>query len=421
MNFKKGMAALPLVSLLAGLLLQGCKKEPVAEEQPARPAKLFTVKRADELTLRRYPGVVEANETRTLSFKVSGTIVELNARLGQQIKKGDLIARLDPRDYELALKRAQSQLQETQAQERAMKAGARPEDIRILEQKVQAAQAQFERDRAYFIQRQGLVERGVISREEFQANESAFNVSKANLESAQKELEKGRTGARKEDIEAIEARVRDLQANVRNAQNALDDTQLKTPFDAIVVERFVETHEEVQTRQSIARVQQVDFIKLAFDLPENVVFNLERANPGTFHAVFPELPNKEFPVELKEFRIEASPKARTFSCWVVMKAPEGGIVLPGMTADIIHRNPRGAQQGFPVPASAVFSDETKAFFVWKVKKEDMSVHKTPVEVGPLTEAQAWVTKGIEEDDVIVAAGASYLTEGMQVYSLESKE
>ena len=416
MNFRKHMTPL----LFLALIIQGCKKETV-EEPLARPAKLFTVKSADASQARRYPGVVEANETRSLSFKIAGTIAELNARLGQQVKKGDSIARLDPRDYQLALNRAKNQLQEAQAQERAMKTGARPEDIRILEQKVLSAKTQFERDETFFRQRQGLVEKGAISREELQSTESAYLISKANLESAQKELEKGRTGARKEDIEAIEARVRDLQENVKNAENALADTQLKVPFDAIIVDRLVETHEEVQAKEPIVNLQQVDFIKLNFDLPESVVFNLKRGNPGTFSAVFSELPDKEFPVELKEFKIAASVNTRTFTCWVSMKAPEGGIVLPGMTAEIIHRNPHKAQQGIPVPSSAVFSDETKTFFVWKVEKESMTVHKTPVEVGPLTGADAWVTKGLQESDVIVAAGVNYLTEGMQVYNLESKD
>jgi multidrug efflux pump subunit AcrA (membrane-fusion protein) len=420
MIFRKHMTPLLLLALIV-FSLQGCKKEGGVEEPSARPAKLFTVKSADATQARRYPGVVEANETRSLSFKIAGTISELNARLGQQVKKGDSIARLDPRDYQLALNRAKNQLQEAQAQERAMKAGARPEDIRILEQKVLSAKTQFQRDETFFRQRQGLVEKGAISREELQSTESAYLISKANLESAQKELEKGRSGARKEDIEAIEARVRDLRENVRNAENALADTQLKVPFDAIIVDRLVETHEEVQARQPIVSVQQVELIKLNFDLPESVVFNLKRGNPGTFSAVFSELPDKEFPVELKEFKIEASAKTRTFTCWVVMKAPEGGIVLPGMTAEIIHRNPHSGQDGFPVPSSAVFSDETKTFFVWKVDKESMTTRKTPVEVGPLTGADAWITKGLQEGDVIVAAGVNYLTEGIQVYNLESKD
>jgi multidrug efflux system membrane fusion protein len=403
------------------LSLVGCKTEPPARAPEARPAKLYTVVPPDALPPRRYPAVVEATEKPELSFRIGGTITEINVKPGQEVKKGEVIARLDPRDYELALNRANSQLEETQAQERAMKAGARPEDIRILENKVAAARTQFERDERFFRQREGLVERGAISREELQTAEAAFRVSRETLETAERELEKGRTGSRKEDIEAIEARVRDLQENVRNAKNALNDTELRAPYVARVVEKFVEVHQEVQPRQAIVNLQQLDEIKLSFDLPESVVFNLQRGNVGTFSAVFREQPNKEYPVTLNEFRLSADPKTRTFTCWVIMVPPQDVIVLPGMTAEIIHHNPRASQPGFPVPIGAIFADESKAYFVWKVEPTDMTVHKMPVEVGTLTGNDAWVLKGLNAGELIVAAGANYLQDGQTVYRLESKE
>jgi multidrug efflux system membrane fusion protein len=414
--------SISLAPMIFSLLLAGCVSKKVEVEPPAsRPAKLYTVKHADEMPPRRYPAVVEAIDRIDLSFKVGGALIELNVKQGQEVKKGDLLARIDPRDYELALSRARSQLEATQAQEQAMKVGARPEDIRILEAKVQAAKTQYDRDERFFQERKGLVEKGAITRQSLETFESASKISKANLETAIKELEKGKVGARKEDIEAIEAKVRDLKQNVADAQNSLDDTKLIAPFSGRVIDRFVDNFQDVQAKQKIVNLQLLDFIKLNFGLPEGIVFNLERGNLGSFSAVFNGLPDKEFPVNIREARLEADPKTRTFPCWVEMPVPKGAIVLPGMNAEIIHRNPREARPGFPVPSTALIANESKQYFVWKVDPAEMIVHKMPVEAGPLSGEDIWVNKGLKDGDLIVAAGANYLNEGEKVSILETKD
>jgi len=409
-----------MLALASLIMLTACESEMPPQAPPSRPAKLFKVKIADAISERRYPAVVEAYEESKISFKVDGTIIELKVKQGQEVKKGDVIARLDPRDFELAVNQASSQLEEVQAQERAMKAGVRPEDIRILENSFQAAKSEFERDERFFLQRQGLVEAGAISREDLQTAEAAYRVSKAKFETAVKELEKGKAGARKEDIDAIEARVRNLQESLRNAKNSLADTILVAPYTARIVDKLVDNFEEVRAKQPIVLMQQIDFIKLAFGLPEQVVFNLKRGNIGTFTAVFNSMPNKAFPVSMHEFRLEADPKTRTFTCRVTMPAIDTAIVLPGMTAEVIHREVYDEANGVLIPSSAVFADETNAQFVWKVNESGMTVQKTAVLSGKMSGADIWITSGLSEGDLIVTAGVNYLTDGMKVHRLEPR-
>jgi membrane fusion protein, multidrug efflux system len=416
------LALWAVTSTLMVLLLQGCEEVAVETPQPPpRPAKLFEVKASSKEAERRYPAVVEAFEKTNLSFRVPGTVTVLIVNQGQEVKKGDLIARLDSRDYELALNQATSQLQETQANERAMKIGVRPEDIQILENNFRQAKTESERDERFFNERKGLIEKGAITREELETAEATFKVSKAKFETAKKELEKGKTGARKEDIEAIEARVRILKDNIKNAENALADTRLFAPYTARVIDKFVDKFQEVQSKQPIVSLQQIETVKLAFGLPESVVFKLERGNIGNFSAVLIHLPEQEFPVDMKEFRLEADPKTRTFTCWAKMSPPKGVTLLPGMTAEVIHRDPHGELPGVEVPSNAVFADENKNHFVWVVDKADMTVDRTPVEAGSLSGQSIRVTKGLKEGDLIVATGVHYLTDGMKVYSLDSKE
>ena len=202
-----------------------------------------------------------------------------------------------------------------------------------------------------------MVEKGAISKEEYQVAEANVRISKATLDTTVRELEKGKTGSRKEDIVAIEARVRHVKENVRHQEHQLEDTKMLSPFTARVVDKLVENFEDINAKQPIVTLQQIDNLKLNFSLPEGIVFNLERGNIGEFTAMFDGLPGKEFPVKFNEFQLEADAKTRTFTCWALLPPPPGALVLPGMSGEIIHRLPKAAPPGFLVPAGSLFSDD----------------------------------------------------------------
>jgi len=103
--------------LVAALAFSGCAKE---EEPPppevVRPAKIMTIEPATGTTTLRFPGKVRALDRVELSFEVAGRIVELPVREGQRIRKGDLIARIDPQDYKSRLDAAQARVDQTKAE-----------------------------------------------------------------------------------------------------------------------------------------------------------------------------------------------------------------------------------------------------------------------------------------------------------------
>ncbi|NKC01447.1 MAG: efflux RND transporter periplasmic adaptor subunit [Pseudomonadales bacterium] len=98
--------------LLLVLLSAGCQDRtpPTPESQVVRPAKLFEVKDARRAIHHRFVGRVEARQVVDVSFEVAGPLVELPIREGQEIKVGDLLASLDARDFELAIKEAEVQV-----------------------------------------------------------------------------------------------------------------------------------------------------------------------------------------------------------------------------------------------------------------------------------------------------------------------
>ena len=90
--------------LLAGLMLAffacGKEEEKTVEKAVVRPIKMMTVTSTREAMQRRFPGRVRASRRVELSFRVSGPLIELPVEEGQRVKKGDLIAKIDPRDFD---------------------------------------------------------------------------------------------------------------------------------------------------------------------------------------------------------------------------------------------------------------------------------------------------------------------------------
>ena len=94
------------------MMLMGCEvpAPPVPEDQSIRPAKLFEVKDTRRVIQYRFVGRVEALQVVDLSFEVAGPLMELPILEGQEVETGDLIAALDTRDFELAVREAEVQV-----------------------------------------------------------------------------------------------------------------------------------------------------------------------------------------------------------------------------------------------------------------------------------------------------------------------
>ena len=114
----------PTVVLVAifTLFIAGCGEEKAEQKvEIIRPVKILKVKDANEELVQGFPGTVRAAKRVILSFKVSGRLIKLPVEEGQEVKKGDLIAQLDQRDFLNALKEAKARYREAEQQFRRYK------------------------------------------------------------------------------------------------------------------------------------------------------------------------------------------------------------------------------------------------------------------------------------------------------------
>ena len=197
------------------------------------------------------------------------------------------------------------------------------------------------------------------------------------------------------------------------------------PFSGRVASRLVENFQDVQAKQAIVRLQDIEQLEVVVDIPENRAIRIrdEGRQAAKVHAVFEAAPDREFPLTIKEFSTEANPETQTFEVVLAMPQPEGLLLLPGMTAMVWAESTEAGQGGaadtFAIPATALYADDTGKPHVWVVDTQSNTVAKRAVETGELGgTASIRVTSGLRAGEMIAVSAVSRLREGMEIRPID---
>lgn len=348
-----------LLALAAGL---GSCSERVETVEPVRPVRYIKISDTAAFTARQFPGRAEAVRHADLSFRVPGRLMVLPARIGGRVEEDEIIARLDPRDFEVRVRGGEAAL-----------ASAKADRSRAIEEFTRATQA---------------FERNALSEIEMVRIREARNVAEAT-------------------VEAIES---DLQS----ARDDLADTNLRAPFSGEIAARYIENFEDVQARQAVLRIIDDDRIRLRVFIPESMIGLLPYVEEVL--CEFNSFPGVHVPATIDEVGRESDDVTRTFPVTLVMHQPEGVRILAGMTGRAWVSRMRKVDdeaEAFDIPPSSVVEGVGGERFVWLVNEKTGAVSKRVVQVGRLSPAGVRVT-GLEKGDVVATAGAAFLREGQRV-------
>jgi len=337
------------VSLWAGACVD--RSEPEPEDQSIRPARIFLVRDAAGTVEYNFVGRVEAARSVDVTFEVSGPLARLPVREGQTIKRGQLVAALQTKDFELAVREAQVQLQ--------------------------LARQDLERKQRV------LAQKGIAR--------SVVDDAKSNY-----------------DLQRV---------RLEQARESLADARLVAPFDAYVARRYVDNFVTVRAGEKIVRLNDPDHLLIVANIPE-ALFATRRDDPAVMHAEFDFAPGAKFPLELFETRGEADAVAQTYEVSLSMTRPEEWNILPGMTASlVVHVEDPRANGSTLIPTSALVSADDGSLYVWILDPQTLAVTRRFVAVEVPQGNGVPVTSGLADGDMIVATGASQLSEGMKVRML----
>jgi multidrug efflux pump subunit AcrA (membrane-fusion protein) len=405
--------------VLAALVSAGCRKTS-PEEEVIRPVRAIKVGDLKAIQGREFPGRAKAKDSVDLSFRVAGPLVSLPVDVGSTVKKGHVIAAIDPRDFQAALDSAQGNLAKEQANLSAMERGARPEEIEQLKATVAEAEASYRQAYAEHERNAQLLPKQAVTQSEFDMSQARRDRAAAQVKKAKEDLNIGLKGSRPEDLEAKRSEIKALEAAVANAKNQLDYAVLKAPFDGSVASRYVDNFQTVQAKQSVVRLLDVSKIEVTIQVPESLISLV----PGVKKAIcrFDAFPGKEFVGQVTKFGSEASQTTRTYPVTVQIDPPKDLQILPGMAA-IVRGLPeadgKAGGEDLVVPPGAVFNDDAgQQAYVWVVDEGSQTVARRAVKAGKLTPVGIAVTEGIKAGEWVVTAGVHSLRENQRVSILQ---
>jgi len=355
-----------------------------------------------------------------LAFRVDGPLVELSGSIGRYVEQGEVIARIDDRDFKVNLNRLVSVKKEAQAHFTAMKAGARGEDLARLEADLAAARARMQNARMDFKRYKALFEEQVIAQAQYDGVKMAFDTASANVESITQQLNKARNGARKEDIRATQARIQRMGLDVEAAENALEDTALRAPFDGYISCRHVENHENVRAGDPVISLLDMSTVEVHTVVPEE--FIIRRSAVSGIYCILEAYPDKRFRASIKEIGKKTGDTGQSYPLTVVLSVPPGCVVEPGMaaTVHVAIEQSGNLEQRLLVPVGAVFADDEGNSCVWLIPPDTMAVTRVRVTTGDLSGNTITIQSGLTQGDRIVAAGARFLRDGQTITILKSR-
>lgn len=339
------------------MLVTSCSKpSEVVTPDPSRPVKLMTINTGQSDNIRQFPAIIEPTENARLTFRVAGRLTELQIRPGQQVKQGELLAKLDPTDYQL---------------------------------KTDQAKARFHLAKAQFDRASKLITQKLVSQAMFDETQAQLQVAEADLKTSETNLSYTELVA---PFSGTIARL--LVDNHENiaAQQAIMELQLRDMIDIVI-----QVPEDV-----------IALVKKDANYQPNVVFDSypDHSYPASI---------KEWDTRAdsatNSFKVVFSmPTPKEFNVLSGMTA--------NVLADLSQFT-RIEQHSLKVPATAVFSANNQAVdaaerSVWVFDEKTSTVKQRAVTIGKLTGQGLEILAGLQGGEQIVTAGVQQLREGQQV-------
>ncbi len=361
-----------LVSIVGITMLVGCAQEEVEKPEPIRPVRAIKVGDVESFDQSFLPGRARASQEVDLSFRVAGPLITRPVFVGDEVKKDQVVATIDPRDYKVEVRNAEGQLAEAKAA-------------------LVRAQGDFDRIMRIFKTDPGATSKSAVDKA-------------------------------REDRDRAKAAIKSLEATEQGALDRLDYTYLKSPFDGTVTATYVENFTSVRAKQPIVRILDSKRMKFDVDVPEKYISFIPSAK--NIRVTFDAFPDTEIPAELFEIGAEASKTTRTYLVTLIMDQPENFKILAGMAGKV--RGDAELPGGMEtdqviIPVTAVFSpDKGETSFIWVIDEQTKTVTKRKVTARRLMDSGIIVEEGLKSGEWIATAGVHFLEEGQQVKILQEQ-
>lgn len=343
-----------LFAMLLTSCLAGCEQH-APTPSPPRPALVMTVGAPSAAALSVLIGEIRPRYESAQSFRIGGKIVARSVEVGSMVKKGQLLARLDAGDNQLAVQAAQAQLRAAEA------------DLALAQAELARYQQLFQR---HFIAA------------------SVLDVQQAQYDAAA-------------------ARVKQQRAQLDVSSNQSQYTQLLAERDGVITAIDAEPGQVVSAGQIIAKLAVADNLEVAIAVPESQRAGMDVGSEAEIRLWVN--PDQIFHGRVREMAPSADSNTRTFAVRVAFRDAPPNLPM-GMTAGVRFYHLNQNDLLLPLAAVSQYNGQTVA---WRVDGNHQ-VQPQPVVVGVYREDGVSISQGLQAGEQVVIAGVHALIPGQTV-------
>jgi RND family efflux transporter MFP subunit len=350
-------SALAAILVLAAVIgLAGCDKKSETAEADVRPVRTFTVVPNNGTEVIAQTGEIRARNESDLGFRIVGKIIERPVDIGSTVKKGDVLARLDPQPVQ--------------------------QDLESARATVASAQATLARDTATEARQSELLKKGYTP-------QASYDVALAALKVAQSQLDTA-------------------TARLRQAEDNLGYAELRADADGVITAVSADIGRVVTSGQAVVRLAQLGEREAVFNVSE-AILDQAPANPPVTVKLTGD-PTVFTVGKVRYVSPQADPTTRTYEVRVSLPDAPARMRLGATVTGSVSIDHPGIIE---VPASALFEKEGKSA-VWVVDPKSATVALKTVAVERYSDDRITLSGGLENSELVVTAGVQKLVPGQKV-------
>jgi len=339
--------------------LSACQKEEKTAATGPRPVRTVTVEPQNKGEKVSLTGEIQPRYQADLGFRVNGKVLERPVDVGTEVKKGDLLARLDPQQYK--------------------------QDFEVAKAEVAKADAEVTRSQAQEYRQRELLKNGHTTQVAYDQAVKTFKTAQA---------------------EADAARARQVQASEN-----LGYTELRADNNGVISAIGADPGQVVSAGRMVVRLAQPGEREGVFNVAEGAFKNRPTDPTVTVHLV--SNPEIETAGKVRYISPQADPETRTYT--VRVSLPDAPPQMR-LGANVVGTVSLDQGQTVSIPGSALFQKDGKPA-VWLVEK-DSTVQLRPITVQRYEGDSVIVGDGLAQGDVVVTAGVQKLLPGQKVALME---
>lgn len=397
------------ILVILAVLSVGCgNKEVDTKATLMESSKVAVEKVHTEQTtaLSEISGTLKPNQDTYVAFEVPGRVTALKKKEGDDVKIGELVAKLDGENYKIGVDQASAGAEQANAALKQVEKGARTQEVNQVKAAVAKAQAGYDKALADYARVKALYKEGAVPQNLFDDAGTGLKVAQEDLDTAKQAYSLVLAGATPEVRDQTKAAYAGVVSAKKQAELALAKTSLKSTLQGTIISKLASEGQLVAAGTPVYRIGDVDTLKVILPVPDNEIKSWSKGDKTTLS-----LYNESREGQVINIYPATNQGTGTISVEVSLPNPKHDW-FSGQVVTAKHSFTNGIH--IFVPVEAVISRGEGGQYVFRFIGQ--KAVKTLVKVGDLVENKFEILSGLKSDDTIVVKGADRLYDGQKIES-----